>query len=79
MLQILIAAIVALILLAVFGSAGDGKLKKTIGTILMWMLIGAVLIPLAYWMLVTIGPFALMVIVLFIVLRWLFSKTSPQH
>ena len=79
MVQLVVAALVALVLLGIFGQASDGVLKKSIGVILLWFAAGAIVIPLAFWLLVNFGAFLLVVLLLFILFRWLFSSSVQVH
>ena len=74
--QVVIAAFVALVLLGIFGKSSDNALKKAIGTILLWAIAGVVIIPVAFFVLTRLGPFMLVVLLLFIVFRWMFSSSS---
>ena len=77
--QVVIAAFVALVLLGMFGQSSDNALKKAVGTILLWSIAGVVTIPIAFFILTRLGPFMLVVFLLFIAFRWLLSSSAGER
>lgn len=76
--QLILACVVALILVAFFSGTGDGAVKHVIGTVLFWLVAGAIVLPVACWLLATFGILILQVIAAFVVLRWLLAPSPGR-
>ncbi|SFN45102.1 hypothetical protein SAMN05660284_01522 [Formivibrio citricus] len=80
-MHLILGVVVAVFLLAAFKSTDDYTIKKILKRIGMALALGIVLIPILVWGAIRLGPFVLLVLAIFLALRWLMSPSkelSPQ-
>ena len=78
MLQLVFATVVAIFLIGKFGRSSDGVLWRMVERIAFWLVFCVISIPIALWVLVNIGPFVIMVLLIFVVLRLAISSGSVR-
>ncbi len=79
--QLILGVVVAILLLVYFNSTSDHALKKTLKKSATILALGILLIPVLIWGTIKLGPFALLVLAIFLALRWLVSpfKSSQEQ
>lgn len=76
--QLILAAIIALIFQGIFSNASDSSIKKVARKILLAIIAGLSVIPIVLWCFTTFSPFILIVLLLFVVFRWLLGSSAQR-